>query len=77
MIKTQVQLEEWQYAAVKKVGAVRSRSMSDIIREGLTLVLPKLGQGGQKSLDSIAGKYRPLNSQDLKDHDRGWVESIR
>ena len=77
MIKTQVQLEEWQYEATKKAGVVTSRSMSDIIREGLTLVLPKLGHGGQKPLAAIAGKYRPLNSQDLKDHDQGWVESIR
>lgn len=77
MIKTQVQLEEWQYEAAKKAGAANSRSMSDIIREGLALVLPKLGQGGRKSLASIAGKYRPLDGKDLKDHDRGWTESIR
>jgi hypothetical protein len=77
MIKTQVQLEEWQYEAAKKAGAVTCRSMSDIIREGLTMVLPKLGQGGQRPLVAIAGKYRPLDSQDLKNHDRGWVESIR
>jgi hypothetical protein len=77
MVKTQVQLEDWQYEATKKAGAVTSRSMSDIVREGLTLVLPKLGHGGQKPLAAIAGKYRPLSSQDLKDHDQGWVESIR
>ena len=77
MIKTQVQLEEWQYQAAKKAGAVTSRSMSDIIREGLSMVLPKLGQAGQKPLAAIAGKYRPLDSQGLKDHDRRWVESIR
>lgn len=78
MIKTQVQLEEWQYEAAKKAGAATSRSMSDIIREGLALVLPKLGQGGgRKPLASIAGKYRPSPLQDLKDHDRGWAESSR
>jgi hypothetical protein len=77
MIKTQVQLEEWQYAAAKKAGVVTSSSMLDIMRERLTLVLPKLGKVGQKPLVASAGKYRPLNSQDLKDHDRGWVESIR
>lgn len=77
MIKTQVQLEEWQYEAIKKAGGATSRSMSDIIREGLSLVLPKLGHGRQKPLASIAGKYRPLNAVDLKDHDRGWAESVR
>ena len=77
MIKTQVQLEEWQYEAAKKAGAATSRSMSDIIREGLTLVLPKLGQAGRKPLAAVAGKYRPLPGNDLKNHDRDWVESIR
>ena len=77
MIKTQVQLEEWQYEAAKKAGAATSRSMSDIVREGLALVLPKLGQGGRKPLAAIAGKYRPLDGKDLKDHDQGWVDSIR
>ena len=77
MIKTQVQLEEWQYQAAKKAGVATSRSMSDIIREGLSLVLPRLGQGGQKPLAAVAGKYRTLPLQDLKDHDRGWAESIR
>ena len=77
MVKTQVQLETWQYEAAKKAGAATSRSMSDIIREGLSLVLPKLGQGGQKPLSTIAGKYRSLPLKDLKNHDRGWAESIR
>lgn len=77
MIKTQVQLEKWQYEAAKKAGAATSRSMSDIIREGLSLVLPKLGHGERKSLASVAGKYRPTSSKDLKDHDQGWTESLR
>ena len=77
MIKTQVQLEKWQYQAAKKAGAANSRSMSDIIREGLSLVLPKLGIAGQKPLVAIAGKYRSLPLKDFKDHDRGWAESIR
>ena len=77
MIKTQVQLEEWQYQAAKKAGVATSRSMTDIIREGLSLVLPRLGQGAQKPLAAVAGKYRTLPLQDLKDHDRRWVESIR
>lgn len=70
-------MEAWQYEAAKKAGAATSRSMSDIIREGLSLVLPKLGQVGQKPLAAIAGKYRSLPGKDLKDHDQGWAESIR
>lgn len=77
MIKTQVQLEKWQYEAAKKAGVATSRSMSDIIREGLALVLPKLGQGGRKPLASIAGKYWPSEEGTLKGHDREWGKSIR
>lgn len=77
MIKTQVQLEEWQYEAAKKAGVATSRSMSDIIREGLSLVLPKLGQAERKSLASIAGKYHSTSFKDLKDHDQGWAQSLR
>ena len=63
MIKTQVQLEKWQYEAAKKAGAATSRSMSDIIREGLALVLPKLGQGGRKGLAEVAKTSVPANFQ--------------
>jgi hypothetical protein len=77
MVKTQVQLEEWQYEEAKKVGAAASRSLSDIVREGLTMVLRKVSQRAPQPLESLAGKYQPLNCQDLKKHDQGWSDSIR
>jgi len=77
MIKTQVQLEEWQYRAAKQEGARTSRSLSDLVREGLSLVLRRSGQPGRSSLEQLAGKYEPRACDDLKAHDRDWVESIR
>lgn len=77
MVKTQIQLEEWQYQAAKKFGATSGRSLSDMVREGVTLVLDRVAHQPSVSLDSLAGKYQPLPVDDLKTHDRAWVESIR
>ncbi len=77
MIKTQIQLEEWQYQAAKKAGAELGRSLSDLVREGVTLVLNRVSQRPSVPLESLAGKYEPIPLDDLKLHDRVWVETIR
>ena len=77
MIKTQVQLEEWQYRAAKQESARTSRSLSELVREGLALVLSRAAAAPRQSLESLAGKYEPRPLDDLKQHDRAWVETIR
>jgi|688.fasta_scaffold1659167_2 hypothetical protein len=77
MIKTQVQLQEWQYQAAKRESARTSRSLSDLIREGLVMVLQKSAAAPRGDLESLAGKYTPRSVEDLKSHDRAWVEAIR
>jgi Arc/MetJ-type ribon-helix-helix transcriptional regulator len=77
MVKTQIQLEEWQYEALKKVSQRTSRSMSDFIREGVSLLLKKGSKQTHTPLEDLAGKYHPIPSEDLKAHDRNWAESIR
>jgi hypothetical protein len=77
MIKTQVQLEEWQYRAAKQESARTSRSLSDMVREGLALVLHRAAGAPRSSLESLAGKYEPRPVDDLKPHDRAWAEAIR
>ena len=76
MIKTQIQLEEWQYQAAKKAGAELGRSLSDLVREGVTLVLSRVSQRPSVPLESLAGKYEPIPLDDLKPHDRVWAETI-
>lgn len=39
MIKTQIQLEDWQYSALKRARAEAGRSLSDVIRESVSLYL--------------------------------------
>jgi len=75
MIKTQIQLEAWQYAEVRARASQNSCSMSEVIREAVTEAL-KRGRP-QRSLKEVAGKYAPLGLEDLKSHDAAWAESIR
>jgi len=77
MIKTQVQLQEWQYQAAKRESARTSRSLSDLIREGLVMVLQKSAVAPRGDLEALAGKYTPRSVEDLKSHDRAWVDAIR
>ena len=41
------------------------------------MVLRRSGQLAVPALEDLAGKYEPRACDDLKAHDRGWVESIR
>jgi hypothetical protein len=76
MVKTQIQVEEWQYEALKKESARTSRSMSDFIREAVSMALKR--PGGLRPLEECAGRYRPLQEgDDLKSHDAAWIETIR
>ena len=77
MIKTQIQLEEWQYDALKRVGAVTERSFSDVVRESVSLFLKGKKNGALAPLESLAGKNTTFPTDDLKMHDRVWAESIR
>lgn len=77
MIKTQIQLEDWQYSSLKRAGAEAGRSLSDVVRESVSRFLESQKKGGGGSLEALAGKYSSQSFADLKGHDRGWVESIR
>lgn len=77
MIKTQIQLDEWQYDAIKKLGSQSSRSMAEVIREGVSLLLKKQSGAVRRDLKQLAGKYRAGDVADLKEHDRHWAGAIR
>jgi len=75
MIKTQIQIEDWQYEAIKRETAPASRSMSDFIREAISDTLKK--RKPISSLSEISGKYIPIAGDPLKSHDAEWADSIR
>jgi hypothetical protein len=77
MIKTQIQLEDWQYSSLKKAGSEAGRSLSDVIRESVSLFLKSNKNKETNPLHELAGKYSSRSTDDLKAHDRAWAESIR
>lgn len=78
MLKTQIQLEAWQHAQLKRLGQRQSRSIADLVRESVTALLRRSAAGELEDLRNIAGKYRATDfPEPLKDHDRGWAEAIR
>lgn len=77
MIKTQVQLEEWQYQALKRLSRRESRSIADLVRESVAQLVRRADRRAMRPLDQIAGKYRPRDTDDLKQHDRAWADSVR
>lgn len=77
MIKTQIQIEEWQYEGLKRMGAKESRSLSALVRDSVTRMLRMVERQPPGNMERIAGKYESGALDDLTDHDRGWVETIR
>ena len=77
MIKTQIQLEDWQYSSLKRTGTEAGRSLSDVIRESVSLFLKTKKKTEMTPLQELAGKYSSRSMEDLKTHDRAWAESIR
>jgi predicted CopG family antitoxin len=77
MIKTQIQLEDWQYSSLKRTGTEAGRSLSDVIRESVSLFLKTKKKTEMTPLQELAGKYSSRSMEDLKAHDRAWAESIR
>jgi Arc/MetJ-type ribon-helix-helix transcriptional regulator len=51
--------------------------MSEVVREAVTQLLDRIAQQTPGRLEDVAGKYTGGALEDMKDHDRAWVESIR
>lgn len=77
MIKTQIQMEEWQYARLKRLSASQASSMSEVVRQAVAQLLDRSVNQTTCSLEEIAGKYAGESLEDIKAHDRAWVEAIR
>lgn len=77
MIKTQIQLEEWQYAGLKMVSANQASSMSEVVRQAVAQLLDRSAKQVPCCLEEIAGKYAAGSLEEMNAHDRSWVEAIR
>lgn len=74
MMRTQIQLPEADYDHLRQVAQRLNRSIADCIREGIKLMVEAAEAPGE-SLASIAGKFTPQSTADLKPHDRAWAEA--
>ena len=76
MIRTQIQLPEKEHQALRETAQRLHRSMADCIREAIGLFLKREDNVGA-DFEAVAGRFRPVSTEDLKDHDRDWVDAIR
>ncbi len=75
MIRTQVQLSERHYEILRRRSLQTRKSMAQQIREALNLYL-RSEEMADDDLSDIAGRFKALPMQELKAHDRQFVEAI-
>jgi len=75
MIRTQMQIDEDVYAALRQVAARQHCSIAACVREAIAEYLCK-AEDGTDDLSDIAGKFRPLPPDDVKAHDRYWADAV-
>ncbi len=74
MIRTQIQLPEKDYLALREAAHRAGRSLADCVREAVAQYLAR-PTPGDKVL-SHAGRFAPQPAEELKDHDEWWAEAI-
>ena len=75
MIGKHVQMDDAVYGRLREFAMRRHRSMAACIRDAIGDFL-RQGEDAADDLSDIAGKFRPLSMEDIKDHDRHWAESL-
>ena len=79
MIRTQIQLTEEQARSLKRLAAARGRSMADLIREGVDLMLRSDRAEDRRERMSRAsrafGKFRSGKSDLSRKHDEYFAEA--
>jgi hypothetical protein len=76
MIRTQIQLEEAQYRALRERGVRTGQGLAQQVREAVGLYLARQDRAADP-LDSVAGRFSPRPLHGLKPHDRDYTETIR
>jgi Ribbon-helix-helix protein, copG family len=80
MIRTQVQLTEEQLAALKGLAAASGRSLADLVREGVDLLLGSGGEAAraerqERALGAV-GRFASGCSDVSNEHDRHLAEAF-
>jgi hypothetical protein len=78
MIRIQIQLDEDQATAVKKLAAAQNKSVAELIRMSVdallaTTPLPNVEDGRARAL-AVVGRFRTGDTDLAEDHDRYLFE---
>ena len=80
MVRTQIQLSENQYAALKRAAEARNISMAELIRrcvDGMlrTTVMLDMDERRKRALD-VAGRFHSGKTDISEKHDRYFAEAL-
>ncbi len=75
MIRTQMQIDEDMYAALREVATREQRSIAACVREAIAEYLCR-AETAADDLSDIAGKFHPLPPDEVKAHDRYWADAV-
>lgn len=78
MVRTQIQLDEHSFTTLREVALRQHRSMAACIRTAIERFLGDVAtaQNDKEDLSDIAGKFRPLPMDEIKEHDRHWADAV-
>ena len=78
MIRTQIQLPEAEYEALRETAHRQNRSMANCVREAVAAYLTR--SRPSRDFLALAGKFKPQPPPplvgDVRDHDRWWADAI-
>ena len=80
MIRLQVQLEEEQLEALRRMAAAADRSLSDLVREGVDTLVRTRGGVSRESVKgrslAAVGRFHSGTSDLAREHDRHLAEAF-
>ena len=82
MVRTQLQLTEEQAEALRAIAASEKRSMADLVREALTLLIARRRRRVEPRAErvarslAVAGRYRSGARDLARRHDAAYADSV-
>lgn len=74
MIRTQIQLPDLEHENLRRLANRLNRSMADCVREAVAAYISRADPAN--GVLELAGRFPPIASDELKEHDRWWAEAL-
>jgi hypothetical protein len=75
MIRTQIQLPEYEYETLKEMAHKTHRSMADCVREAVAVYIAA-SHNSSNDFAAVSGQFSPISTNDLKPHDQMLADSF-